>query len=115
MAHEKSHMTEQEPALFYTAASLHISNNKRNPLSCIFCEKPHKSKKVIWKKSDAVFSAWKLGHLARDCKSKINCHECSRPHHLAMCESRHDKNNIKKDTQDGVSSLTTQATTNAAV
>ena len=122
-AREKSNFNREENP--FTAETLYSSgnlgvhnkpmNNLDNNLLCIFCEKDHKpqncktvtnlsARKHILKRKRRCFKCLKLGHIAKNCATKMKCFSCSNFHHASMCNEKSlpQKNDCQ---EEGKSSL----------
>ena len=81
-----------------STASALLSGN-RGELNCLFCKGNHRAsecqvvtnideRREILKKQGRCFNCLRrVGHLARNCDTKIQCFKCSGRHHLAVCNS----------------------------
>ena len=74
-----------------------LSHQEKSPNLCLFCKRPHKSqncrivsdirtRKNIVRTSKRYFVCLKVSHFAKNCSTRIKCFECSKRHHVALCD-----------------------------
>ncbi|XP_047133085.1 uncharacterized protein LOC101238207 [Hydra vulgaris] len=123
-AREKAHSGRECNFDLSTAEVLHSSASfkPQYELKCIFCSKSHKSescktvtninsRRNILRDKRRCFNCLKLGHMSKDCRSRISCYECSGKHHVSMCFKKFPLH--IDDSKESNNKLTSVATTEA--
>ena len=109
-----------------TGSALVSGDGQNRALKCFFCEGNHRAsdctyvtkiedRKAHLRKQGRCFVCLRRGHIARDCKTEIECSECKGRHHKAVCAKLCKSLDKPKEKEKGENNSDSGANTSAAI